>query len=48
MNFNKELILNICQNKYFPNHDNIAHIDIDYIDFTGEYLDNFALYNNKR
>jgi hypothetical protein len=33
--------------KYFPNEKDVPHIDIDYIEFTGEYLDNYALYKNE-
>ncbi|MGB3692881.1 MAG: hypothetical protein WBG70_16125 [Spirulinaceae cyanobacterium] len=50
-NFNKfENGINVgaYQCKYFPNKISIPHINIDYIDFTGEFLDAFALYKNKK
>lgn len=32
---------------YFPEQANIPHVDMDYIEFMGEYLDNGALYKNE-
>lgn len=46
--FNEGIHTKIYQNEYFPNDNNILHIDMDYIEFTGEYLDSFALYQNKK
>lgn len=46
--FENGVNVDIYRSKYFPNDRNIPHIDIDYIDFTGEYLDSYALYRNKR
>jgi hypothetical protein len=34
--------------KYFSSEDNISQIDIDYIDFTGEFLNPYAFYENKK
>jgi len=46
--FENGVSTDIYRSKYFPNDTNIPHIDIDYIDFTGEYLDAYAFYKNKR
>ena len=46
--FENGVNVDININKYFPNDKNIPHIDIDYIDFTGEYLDSYAFYKNHK
>lgn len=40
--------IGIYQNKYFPQDQNLLHIDIDSIDFAGEYLDGLSLYDNHK
>ena len=48
LSFEKGICVGSYTNKYFPSEKEIPHLDIDYIDFTGEYLSNYALYKNKR
>lgn len=40
--------IGIHQSRYFPDDGKVQHIDVDYIEFTGEFLDAFALYKNKK
>jgi len=47
LSFEEGICIGPYSSKYFPSEESISHIDINYIEFTGEYLDNYALYNNK-
>jgi hypothetical protein len=47
LSFEEGICVGPYRSKYFPNEKNIPHIDINYIEFTGEYLDNYARYKNK-
>jgi hypothetical protein len=46
--FKNGVNVGIYRSQYFPNNSTISQIDIDYIEFTGEYLDSYAFYKNKR
>ena len=48
LSFEKGICIGPYTNKYFPSEKEIPHLDIDYIDFAGEYLDDHVLYKNKR
>lgn len=46
--FKNGINVGIYRSQYFPDDPTISQVDIDYIEFTGEYLDSYAFYKNKR
>ncbi len=38
--------IGIHQSRYFPDDSKVQHIDVDYIQFTGDFLSEFALYED--